>query len=65
MITGDQIGLTVRFYVTGKGCGWKTGRLLALEKQKKRFIAVIEPPIAGQRKRRVPAEDCEIYQEEK
>lgn len=63
MITGDDIGRMVSYYVVRTGCGRHTGTLVAIEKRKKAFTAVIQPPIPGKRKRRVPAEDCEIYTE--
>ena len=62
MITSAQINQLVRYYI---GNGWHVGTLVALEKGKTRFTAIIRTPIVGQRKKRVPAEDCEIYQEEK
>ena len=61
MITGDNCGQLVRYYANG----WHVGTLVALQKSKNKFLAIIKTPIAGQRKKRVPAEDCEIYQEEK
>ena len=62
MITGDNLGQLIRYYI---GNGWHVGTLAEFHKTKGRFVAVIKTPIAGQRKKRVPAEDCEVYQEEK
>jgi hypothetical protein len=59
MITGDNLGQLVRYYCNG----WHVGTLAEFEKKK--GVAVIKTPISGQRKKRVPAEDCEVYQEEK
>lgn len=59
MITGGDVGLMVKYWKDR----WHTGTLVALQKTKNKFIAVIQTPIANQRKRRVPAEDCEVYTE--
>lgn len=59
MITGDDIGHLVRYYNNG----WHVGSLVAIEKQKNRLIAVVQTPIVGQRKKRVPVDDCERYTE--
>jgi hypothetical protein len=64
MVTGDNIGQTVR-YRDPKTQGEKIGTLAALEKRKKKFIAVIQTPVVGQRKKRLLAEDVEIYEEKK
>jgi hypothetical protein len=61
MITGDQVGSLVRYYTNG----WHVGTLAEFHRTKGKFVAVIKTPISGQRKKRVPAEDCEVYQEEK
>ena len=61
MITGDQVGQLVRYYANG----WRVGTLVEFHKTKGKFVAVIKTPILGQRKKRVPANDCEVYQEEK
>jgi hypothetical protein len=62
MVTGDDIQKTVR-YRDPKTQGEKIGTLIALEKQRKKFIAIVQTPIVGQRKRRLPAETVEVYEE--
>lgn len=63
MVTGDDLGKLVRYWRDDSGSGWHTGKLVSMAKPAKQWIAVIETPIVGQRKRRVPAENCEPYPE--
>ncbi len=58
MISSDNLGQLVRYYSTS---GWHVGTLAEFHRTKGKFVAVIKTPIAGQRKKRVPAEDVEVY----
>lgn len=62
MVTGDEVGRTVR-YRDPRTQGEKIGTLVGIEKQRKKFVAVIATPIVGQRRKRLPAEDVEPYEE--
>jgi hypothetical protein len=57
MVTGDDIGKLVTYWTNGK----HVGTLAGIEKYKNRFTAVISTPIAGQRKRRLPANEVDLY----
>jgi len=60
MITSEQIGQRVRYY---SQTGWHVGTLAEFHRTKGKFVAVIKTPIDGQRKKRVPAEDVELYED--
>ena len=63
MVTGDDTGRLVS-YTDPKTRGSKIGTLVALEKRRKKFVAVIQTPIVGQRKKRLPAEEVDLYEKE-
>jgi hypothetical protein len=57
VITDNDLGKVVKYWRDR----WHTGTLVTFEKQGKKIVAVISTPIAGQRRKRVPVEDVEIY----